>query len=186
MADPFSLAAVSMGATVAGTGISAAGNLMKGNAQAGMYGYQAGIAQLNQKIALQNRDYAYATGESEAAKYGMAARQRMGSIVAHQGASGLDIGGGSATQVREGQQFVTGIDLATIRNNAARRAYGFEVEATQDAAQSQLYTKAASDAKTAGSIGAVASLVSGAASVSDKWLQWGSVAGKGDQQTLGT
>ena len=171
MADPFSLAAVGMMGSAAGSGIGAIGSLMKGQAGSQMYGYQAGIAQLNSKIALQNRDYAVTIGETEAQKYGMQARSRMGAIRAGEGASGIDIGSGSKAKVQEGQQTVTGIDLAQIRNNAARKAYGFSVEATQDTAQAGLYTAAGKDAMTAGEIGALGSMVSGTTSVADKWLQ---------------
>ena len=75
MADPFSI-----GIAAVGSLMSAGGSIMKGMAGSQMYGYQAGIAQLNQKIALQNRDYAYAKGESDAQDYGRQARHRMGAI----------------------------------------------------------------------------------------------------------
>jgi hypothetical protein len=171
LADPLTLGTIGMVGSIAGAGLGAAGALGKAGAASGMYSYQAGIAQLNQKIALQNRDYAYATGETQAEKYGMEARHRMGAIRAGEGASGIDIGSGSKLDVQKGQQTVTDIDMAQIRNNAARRAYGYSVEASQDVAQSNLYTAAASDARSAGTIGAIGSLVSGSTSVADKWLQ---------------
>lgn len=171
MADPFTLVAVSTAATAGGSLLSAFGASRAGEAQSQMYQYQAGISQLKQKIDLQNRDYALAVGETEASRYGMQARQRMGAIRAGEGASGIDVGSGSKAEVQEGQQTVTDIDMAQIRNNAARRAYGFEVEATSDAAEAGLYTRAASDASKAGKIKALGSLISGTASVADKWLQ---------------
>lgn len=173
MADPLSWTAI--GLSAGGSLINAAGALRAGGAQSQMLQYQAGIAQLNKQIALQNRDYALATGETEAVRYGMAARSRMGAIRAGEGASGIDIGSGSKAAVQEGQQLVTGIDMDQIRKNAARRAYGFEVEATTDETQAQLYTKASADAASAGRIKALGSLISGSASVADKWLQGGSV-----------
>jgi hypothetical protein len=142
-----------------------------------MFNYQAGLSQLRAKIDKQNADYAFAAGETEAQRFGMQARERMGAITAHQAASGIDLGSGSSVKVREGQQLVTDIDMAQIRNNAARKAYGFEVEATTDAAQAGLYSKAASDASMAGGIKALGSLVSGSASVADKWYQMGSSFG---------
>lgn len=176
MADPFTLAIGSTALSAGGSLLGAFGAQQGGQAQGRMLAYQAGVAGLNRKIALQNRDYALATGETEAQRYGMQAAHRMGAIRAGIGASGIDIGSGSKAQVQEGQQLVTGIDLAQIRNNAARKAYGFEVEATQDAAQSGLYTAAAQEAVKAGNIKALGSLVSGAGSVASKWYQ-GSSAG---------
>src|ERR1035437_8859867 len=142
MVAPAMLAGVGMvGSAVSGL-ISGAGSLAKGAAGQAMYSYQAGVAQLNSKIALANRDYTYATGEEDAKRYGMGARQRMGAIRAGEGASGIDIGSGSKAAVQTGQQTVTNIDEATMRNNTARKAFGYQVEATQDTAQSQVYTMA--------------------------------------------
>lgn len=172
MADPITLMAVgSMAATAAGAGISAYGASKSGQAQAGMYQYQAGVAQLNSQIALQNRDLALATGQTEAQRYGMAAAQRLGSIKAGGGASGIDVGSGSKADVTQSQQYVTGIDQATLYNNAARKAYGYEVESVMGTAQAGMYGQASSDAADAGNIKALASLVSGAGSVASKWTQ---------------
>lgn len=171
MADPITLGTIGTLATAGGAGTSAFGALMGGKSQSQAYQYQAGVANLNQQIALQNRDYTLAVGDTEASRYGMQARQRMGAIRAGEGASGIDIGSGSKAAVQDSQQLVAGLDLTTIRNNTARKAYGFDVQASEDAAQSGLYSKAASDAETSGIIKAAGSLVSGTASVADKWLQ---------------
>lgn len=176
MADPATLAIVGMGASAAGSLTSAFGSLQSGDASAGMYAYQSGMAQQRAKIARENRDYALATGEKEAARYGMGAGQRMGTITARQGASGIDIGSASSVDVRKSQQLVTEIDLATIRNNAARKAYGYELEAWGGEEQAKMYTKAGEGAREAGKIGAMSSILGGISSVSSKWLQ-GSSAG---------
>lgn len=178
MADPLTL--IAAGASAGGSLISAFGAQKSGQAQSQMYQYQAGVAQLNKKIALQNRDYALATGETEAKRYGMGAAQRMGTIRAGIGASGIDIGSGSKAQVQDSQQAVSRMDLDQIRNNAARKAYGYTVEAQQDETQAGLYGMAASDAESAGKIKALGSLVSGAGSVADKWYQYKSNFGDGE------
>ena len=168
---PTAIAGAGLGASVGGTILSAFGAGQKGKAEAGMLQYQAGIAQLQKQIALQNRDYALSAGDQEALSYGLRARNRMGAIRAGQGASGIDVGGDSAVAVRKGQQTITDLDTATIRNNAARRAYGYETEAAVDEAQSGLYSRAASNVRKATGINVAASLLSGAGSVSSKWLQ---------------
>lgn len=171
MADPTVLASASIGSTAAGSILGAAGAKESGEAQGRMYDYQAGVAQLNKQIAEQNRDYAVQTGEREASIYGMKARQQAGAIRARQGGSGLSVNFGSAVDVQESQAEIAKLDLATIRRNAARTAYGYTVEATQDEAQSQIFKMAGANARRAGSINAAASLISGAGSVSSKWLQ---------------
>src|ERR1700690_1054133 len=162
---------VGIAAAAGGSLLSAFGAQQSGQAQAGMYDYQAGVANLNSQLALQNRDYTLATGELSAERYGMGAAQRMGAIKAGEGASGIDVGSGSKAAVQDSQQIVSGIDLTQIRNNSARTAYGFDVASTEDIAQAGADTSAASNSIAAGNLKALGSLVSGAGSVASKWTQ---------------
>ena len=115
----------------------------------------------------------------------MQAGQRMGQIKAAQGSSGLDVNTGSNVQVRASQQKVTGIELDTIRSNAARTAYNYDVKSTQDIAQANLFKLNAADAMQAGEIKAAGSILGTAGSVSSEWLSgqrmglWGSSGGGG-------
>lgn len=170
MADPFSLTAISLGATALGGGVSALGQIMGGRSQAAMFQYQSGIAAMNAQIAKQNADYAIATGEVSAQEAGMKTRAQMGQTVAQQGAGGLAVGSGSNARVVTSELALGQEDQALIRSNAAKQAYGYEVGAAQATAQSQLYGTAASQAKTAGMVGAAGSILSAAGSVSSKWL----------------
>lgn len=170
MADPVTLAGISGGATVAGSITGAIGSLMSGEANAGMYKYQSGIARINQQIAKQNADYSRKVGEVEAQTSGMKTKAQIGTIKTAQAASGLDINKGSADDVRDSQHEIGAYDQGIIRSNAARRAYGYEVEAAKDVAQAGAYDRAASNAKDAGVIGAISSILGGAGSVSSKWL----------------
>lgn len=182
MADPVTWGAIGLGTSAAGGVMGAFGASAAGKSKAAMYNYQAGLAQMRSKIALQNRDYSLQTGEDVAARFGIKARQEIGSLRARQGASGVDVGSGSSVKVRESQKTITDLDMATIRNNAARRAYGYSVEAATEDAQSGLYKYAATSAKKAGDLDVMSSLISGASSVSSKWLQgqqaglWGATA----------
>lgn len=173
------MAAPMLVAGAVGTVMSAVGAAQSGAAQSQQFEYQAGIAGLRSKIALQNRDYVLGAGETEAAQYGLKARNVAGKILATQGASGLDVGGGSAVAVRQGQQLVTDLDMATIRNNAARKAYGYEVEATTDNTQAEMYSNAASGVRKATPFNVAATLLTGSSSVAGKWLQYGSTFGGG-------
>lgn len=173
MADPFTLAAIGIGSAAAGGLVGAFGQASGGQAQAGMYNYQAGVAQINQKIALQNADYQRTVGEVQAQQSGMATRAKVGETKVEQSASNLDINSGSQALVRESETSLGQYDQSVIRANAARRAYGYEVEATQQEAQGSLYKMAGKNAKTAGSISAVSSILGAAGSVSSKWLQAG-------------
>lgn len=169
--DPITImAGASLATTAIGAGVSAYGAYQGGQAQKQMYDYKAAVAQVNQQIAKQNADYALHAGEVEAQQAGMKLRSEIGQIRAGQGASGLDIASGSAPLVRDSATRVGQENIAIIRSNAAKRAYGYEVEAMEHGAESTLDTVAGANAKTAGTISAIGSLLGGASSVSSKWV----------------
>lgn len=183
MASPTAIGAAGLGTSVAGSALSAFGAYSQGQSQSQMYGYQAQVAQINSQIALQNADYARMQGEQQAVIEGRKGAQQFGGIRAAQGASGLDVNSGSNAQVQASQKSTTALDLNQIRSNAAKTAYDFDVQSTEDVNQAGLYNAASSKAKTAGDIGALTSIVGGAGSVSSKWLAgqqqglWGNAGG---------
>ena len=158
-------------ASGAGGILNAFGAASSGRAQAQMYQYQSGIAQFNKMVALQNRDYASAQGEEEAVNTGLAGRFRQGRVRADLAASGVDVNSGSASAVQASQKEITDRDVATVRNKAARVALGYATEAEQDSMQSSLYSMSAKNVREAIPLNVASSLVSGASSVSSKWMQ---------------
>lgn len=160
-----------MATSAASAGVGALGALQSGEANRRKFEYQAGIAAINRETALKNAAYALRTGEAQALRTGMGQRFRMGNIITKQAASGIDLNSGSAAEVRAGQGLVDRMDQTTIRENAARRAFGHMVEAESASQSGVLASRAAEDATQAGRMGAVQSLLSGATSVSSKWLQ---------------
>jgi hypothetical protein len=168
--DPVSLSTMAIGASAAGGGVSALGSIFGGESQANMYNYQAGIQNLNAQIAKQNADYAVASGEVQAQESGMQTRAQIGQTKAQQGAGGLAVGGGSNARVVTSEAEIGQENQAIIRSNAARTAYGYEVQGTQATAQAGLDTMAASNATTAADISAFGSILGTAGSVSSKWL----------------
>lgn len=155
-----------------GAGLSAYGKYEEGEANAKMYEYKAAVAQINERIAKQNADYARYAGEVEAQSAGMKLRSELGTIKATQGASGLDVATGSAKAVRDSAFEVGQQNIAMIRSNAAKRAYGFELAAFQATSEGKLAQFAADQSRVAGAIGATSSIIGGATSVSSKWTQY--------------
>src|SRR5262245_61207241 len=139
MADPATLAIIALTTQAAGSAVGAAGSIFSGFAQSSMYKYQAGVAAVNQKIAKQNADYSREIGENKAEVSGMKTRQIVGKTKATQAASGFQAEGGSASDVRESEHMLGMSEQDTIRANAAKAAYGHDVEAMNFGAQSQLY-----------------------------------------------
>lgn len=165
------VAGLSMEMVAAATAVSAAGAAYMGMAQSAAYKYQSGIAEMNAKVDQQNAAYEVGLGEIQAQQSGMKTAQRMGQTKATFGASGLDVHGGSATLVQASEAELGAMDQQTIRGDAMKRAYGYEVKSLNDAAQAQADRMAASNSMIAGGIGAATSILGGVGSFSSKWLQ---------------
>src|ERR1700744_3774500 len=101
------MGAVGIGATLAGGITSAIGAEKTAAATQQSYNYQAGVAQINSKIDLQNADYARSQGETQAMQYGLKAGQTAANIKNQQAASGLDVNSGSAVAVQQSQRTIT-------------------------------------------------------------------------------
>src|SRR5258707_13200910 len=178
MADPFTWAAIGAGASLIGGGVSAYGSLQKGAADQAMYNYQAGVAQLNQKIALQNASYAQEAGGSAAYQSGLKTAATVAQQKVDQSASGFDVAGGSAAGLQQSTTALGVYDQNLNRTNFAKKAYGFEVEAATKGAETGADVIAGQQEKKADDIGAIASILGTAGSVSSKWLQASSSFGK--------
>ncbi len=156
-ADPISLM------LMASAAVSATGNILGGFSEANTANAQSQIARNNSLIAQQNARYAMASGEQNAANEGLKTRADVGSLKAGQAAGGIDVNTGSAVDVRESKSETGLLDALTIRSNAARQAYGQDLEAQQYTAQSKLYRNQAKAAPYLGFLKAGGSLLSGAA-----------------------
>ena len=162
---------IGIGASLAGGILGAQGAEKSGAAQQQMYNYQARVAQINSQIDLQNADYARNQGEISAMQFGMKAREQQGQIITAQAASNLDINSGSNLDVQRSQRDLAQRDITQIRSNAAKTAYDFDVKSTMDLNQSTLDVMAGANAKTAGDIQAMSSILGTVGSVSSKWMQ---------------
>lgn len=171
MAAPTAIGAIGLGSSLVGGIFKGIGASERADANAAMYSYQAGIAEYNRKVALQNADYSRMVGEQKAMLYGMKAGQEYAGAKAGRAASGLDVNSGSSVDVLNSIRSVAKIDTDQIRANAAKTAYDYEVAASGDAMQAQVYNMASSNARRAGEIDMMGSIIGTAESVSSKWLQ---------------
>lgn len=167
-----------MGIPVALAGLGLAGGLMsaygayeQGQAKAQAAQYQAAVAANNAAIARRNAVIEMQAGETEATNVGLKTRAAVGAEKARQGAAGVMVDRGSAAAVREGTEEMGMLDALTIRSNAARKAYGYQVAATSDTAQAGLLKMEGEQAETAGDIGAFSSLLSSASTVGGNYLK---------------
>lgn len=106
--------------------------------------YEQQMFQRNADLADQQARDAIARGDVAAGVRGAETRQRVGSQRAAMAAQGIDLGTGSALDVQENEQYLSALDIATIKNNAAREAWGYKMQAADSIRRGTL-AKATSD-----------------------------------------
>lgn len=169
------VAYASLALAAAGTGLAVKGQ-MDGQAAAGAQAnYMAQMDRQRQAVAKQQADDAIKRGQIAEQKQRDQTGQRIGTQTAALLSQGTDLEG-SPTDIlgdtaRAGEQ-----DALTIRANAVREAWGYEVQGAGFGANANL-----NDSFRPSYLGAGASLLSGASSLAAKWrqFQWpdGSPAG---------
>lgn len=164
------LATVSLGTGVGSTLLGITGARASSDAQAQAANYQAAVARNNQIIAEGYADRATMTGYTKAEQQDYKTRAILGTAKATQAASGVDVNSGSPLAVRESIAEIGELDKETIMYNAQNEAYGYKVKGAGFGADAQLDKMKADNAITAGDYAVTSSLLSGASSVSSKWL----------------
>lgn len=119
-----------------GTGISTVGTIKAGNAQrrAGEAAQDAAnsqgdLADANAAIAELQAEDAIQRGAEAESRYRMMVRTSIGAQRAGFAASNINVAYGSAVDVQEDAARLGELDALTIRTNAAREAWGYEVQA---------------------------------------------------------
>jgi hypothetical protein len=156
---------------VAGTALNVIGARSEGSATASAYAYQAQVARYNAMRAEME-------GDIVASSKGMESRARVGAIKAGFAGQGIDVNSPTAAAVTAAQEELGQLDVATIKSNAAARAYGYRTEA-------RLLKKQSKQAAVAGQLNAISSLIGGASSLYSSWAGWQNMAG-GQKLGVGT
>jgi hypothetical protein len=146
--------------------------------------YQAGLARTNAAMADLAGAQTIEQGDIAAGRRNLQTTEQVGTEKATQAASGVDVGSGSAALVRNGTNLVGAVDEMTIRNNAARQAFGYKIQAINDTSQgqfAQLTAKAqANQTLLSGGLGAI----SGPLSMYSNYLMWSRRSGMGGTATV--
>lgn len=141
MCDPTMM----MIASVAGTAFQTLGAYSAAKAEKQQLKYQASIDEQNRKIADYNAQAATERGEVEEKQRRLEISQDQGSQLAMLAANGMDIGEGSALDIMADTAFTGELDALTIRDNARREAFGYEVDAYNKSASAVMKRSAASN-----------------------------------------
>lgn len=157
--------ALALGVMGAGTAVSAAGSIKQGNQQAAQARYQAAMAQNNAAIARQNAQDVVTAGKAEEQRQRIANSQQLGELRAGMGASGVDVGIGSALDASADQTMVGEVNALNVRDSWIRNQNNYLQQANDLENQAAMYSSAAKNAKSSGLWGAAGTLLTGAGRV---------------------
>ena len=180
MCEPISLtAALSLGASALSTGMGVVGMIGQQNAQAqaasaaqAQARYQAQVAEQNRELMRRQEADALQRGQVAEENRRRLTAQQIGQQTAGLAAQGTDFTG-TETDILGDTAAAGELDARTIRANAAREAYGYQVQGLGYGNEASLqYTRAANSAYAPNYLGAGASLLAGASTLSDKWRRF--------------
>lgn len=141
-------AGIAIGGSVLGSLLGAGGAIQQGQAQAAQ-------DRANANLAKAQADDALARGGQQAGLLRMRTSQVIGQQKVGYAASGVDTQSGSPLQTMASSRMMGELDVATAKNNAARAAWGYRMQANN-------YLNDANAAESNSKMAAVGSLLGGA------------------------
>lgn len=169
MCSPAMEATGIMGLQGAGLGMSTASAIASANAQKDAYAYQARISDINAKLAEVSAEQELAKGRQEQLQLQTAVENLKGSQRASMAASGIVLGEGTAKNIIDSTDYMAEQDMATIRANAARAAFGYRTQGMNY--QAQAGASRAASAGISPAMAGVSTFLTGAGSVGANWYQ---------------
>lgn len=166
-------------AAIGGLGVQTAGQIKAGKAQkaAGKADRaaaesQAELADYNSQVADLQADDALERGREAESRYRSGIQTAIGAQRAGFAGMGVDVNYGSAVDVQADAAFLGELDALTIRTNAGREAWGYQVQATDYRKRAEIarkegvyLEKAGNSAGNAAYLGAAGSLLGGTGSL---------------------
>lgn len=120
----------------AGIGVNLLSTIASGFMQSGAMRTQAAYAKqqsdFNSAVGDLQAKAAIDAGNQEAAQISRQGAAAVAQTRTQAAASGVDVNTGSSADVQTSQKVITGLDMLTAKNNAARQAWGYKVNAAQD------------------------------------------------------
>lgn len=130
---------IALGLNIYGTKTQASAQRIAGQAQRDMYERNAATTELMATDAIER-------GRETESRVRLLGRKTIGAQRASLAAQGVDIDAGSAVTAVEDTALMAELDALTVRNNAAREAWGYKVKASDLRAEGQLAARAGSQA----------------------------------------
>lgn len=165
-------AMVSLGATAVGTIASMIGSGQQAKAQAGQYKYQEAVDRNNQIISNRQADDAIKRGEADEE----AQRRQIAQIKGKQrvgfASNNIDLGSENVVDTLSDTAMFGELDALTTRSNAAREAYGYQVQGMNYGASAGNNALAAKNVKSAAKTEMFTTLLSGASTVANSYSDY--------------
>lgn len=166
MCEPTTIAIASLALGAIGTGAGVLGQINQQAAMGAQQSYLAQQSRQRQMLADQAAADATQRGEVAVQKQRDLTGQRIGTQQAALAAQGTDLSG-SPTDILGDTARAGELDALTIKSNATREAYGYEVQGAGYGADASMR-----DTFRPSYLGAGTSLLMGASSLSDKWAKF--------------
>ena len=169
-APALSSGALASGAIGVGLDTAAAG--LSGLSMAQQFAFRSDIASTNAKIMRGNAQTVRNAGVTESSNVKLKTGTQVAAQRAAYAGSGIDVNSGSAADVQAATKSLGEYDANMTQYNAARAAYGLDIEAANQKAQSKMDRMASYDALAEGVGRAGSTFISGANSLVDKWYSY--------------
>jgi len=163
------LAQLALGTTVASGIAGTFGAIQQGQASAAAANYNAQLNTQNAAVAKENAAIAGQAGSQQAAMSSQKTRAALGSIKAGEAGSGIDVNSGSAVDVQASTRELGELDALTVRSNATKEAYGYQNQAENFEAQSNLDRYEAKNDAAAGWLNGATTLLGSAGNAATQW-----------------
>ncbi len=167
------------GATTAimavGVGMQTVGSYNQSKATKAAYTYQGQVNENNAKIAQWQAQDALQRGATAEQRQRMSTAQLRGSQRARLAANGVALDEGSPLNILQDTDYMGEVDALTIRDNAAKEAWGYRNQAAGYGSDAAMLRSRAS-AENPMFAGAT-SLLTGAGSVADAWYRYSRTTG---------
>ena len=147
----------------ASTVVSGVGQIQQGNAAAASAKYNAQVAEMNATLADRRARDAIERGQVEEQQKRAQVAQLQGRQQAAMAANGVDLSFGSPLDTLVDTAVLGELDALTIRQNAAREAYDYQVQGVNSRADASLSRMNASSAKKGGYLAAAGTVLGGGA-----------------------
>lgn len=138
MCEPTTLMVAAVGLSAISAGVSAYGAYTQQDAANKAAEYNAKVAERNKTIADMQAEQVKKQGEIDARNYKQQVSALKGSQRAGYAGSGVLVDAGTPFQVGEDTSVLGELDAMTIKRNAARQAWGYQVQGMNYASEGEL------------------------------------------------